>query len=431
MLAVGYVNPKAALSSRSPMKNGARIGFLTSSYPRFEGDLSGHFVENTAEILNRTGYRLLVMAPHEPGIPGSETKRGIPIERFRYAWPASLERVAYGSGIMANLRGEIRARLALPGFLLALVLAARRLSGRSDLIHAHWIPCGLAALLASGRQGPPVIVTILGSDMTLARRSALVRRILNRAASIVAVSEAMRTELIALGLHPDRIVVVRLAMRLSPPPHGDRATLRRRAGLEERTTLLFLGRLSHVKGPDVLMDAVSRGLLEETNSQLVFLGGGNMEASLREAARSIPSGRIHFAGSVPHGEVPQWLGACDLLVMPSRSEGLPVALIEALSFGIPVVASSVGGIPEIVNAGNSGWLVPPEDPIALEKALRDALADSPRREQKGESGRALVKEGGFESDRMGDDLNLVYSAALSLRRAARTAADATSSQSNR
>jgi phosphatidylinositol alpha-1,6-mannosyltransferase len=413
------------------MKKGARIGFLASSYPRFEGDLSGHFVENTAEILSQAGHRLLVMAPHEAGIPGSETKRGIQVERFRYAWPDSLERVAYGSGIMANLRGENRARLALPGFLLALVLAARRLAGRSDLLHAHWIPCGLAALLASGRQGPPVIVTILGSDMTLARRSALVRRILNRAASIVAVSEAMRAELIALGLRPERVFVVRLAMRLSAPPQGDRAALRHRVGLEERTTILFLGRLSHVKGPDVLMDAVSRGLLEETDSQLVFLGGGHMEGPLREAARSIPAGRVHFAGSVPHGEVSQWIGASDLLAMPSRSEGLPVALIEALSFGIPVVASSVGGIPETVNAGNCGWLVPPEDPIALEQALREALVDASRRERMGEAGRTLVKEGGFDADRMGADLNRLYSAALSSRKAESTASDATSSQSNR
>jgi phosphatidylinositol alpha-1,6-mannosyltransferase len=413
------------------MMKGARIGFLTSSYPRFEGDLSGHFVENAAEILLRKGYRLLVVAPHEAGIPSSETKRGIPVERFRYAWPDSLERVAYGSGTLANLRGNNRARLGLPGFLLALVLAARRLAGRSDVIHAHWIPCGLAALLASGRRGPPVIVTVLGSDLTFARRSAFVRRILNRAASIVAVSEAMRTELVALGLQPDRVVVVRLALQLSAPPEGDRATLRRRVGLEERMTLLFLGRLSHVKGPDVLMNAMSRGLLEETNSQLVFVGGGNMEDSLRETARSIPEGRVHFSGFVPHDQISHWLGASDLLVMPSRSEGLPVALIEALSFGIPVVASSVGGIPEIVNAANAGWLVPPEDPRALEQALREALADAPRRERRGESGRTLVEGGAFDGSRMGDELDRLYDAALSSRRASRTAAEAASSQSNR
>ena len=404
---------------------------LTTSYPRFEGDLAGHFVENAAELLAQAGHRVAVLAPHEPGVPGLEVKRGVSVERFRYAWPESLERVAYGSGTLANLREDGRARMALPGFLLALVLAARRLARRSDLVHAHWIPCGLAAILAAGRRGPPVIVTIRGSDLPLARRSGLVRRTLGRAASIVAVSEAMRAELVGIGLPSDRVSVVREAIQLTDPPRGDRESLRRGLGLPDRTTAVFLGRLSHVKGADVLMRAVSNGVLEETNSQLVFLGSGNMEASLREAASGIPGGRVRFEGFVPHGRVSEWLGASDLLVLPSRSEGLPLALIEALSLGVPVVASSVGGIPEIVTVGETGWLVPPEDAGALERALRAALSDPEGLESMGQAGRRLVAQGGFDGGRLRDDLIRLYSGALSARRAFSTARDATSSQSKR
>ncbi len=410
---------------------GPRIGVLTTSYPRFEGDLAGHFIENAAEMLAGAGYRVAVSAPHEPGVPSLETKRGIPVERFRYAYPESFERVAYGSGTLANLRGDGRARLALPGFLLALVLAARRLARRSDVVHAHWIPCGLAALLATGRRGPPVIVTIWGSDLALARRSGFVRRALGRAASIVAVSEAMRAELVAMGVRSDRVSVVRAALHLTDPPAGNRETLRKGLGLEERTTVVFLGRLSHVKGPDVLMRAVSTGVLEETNSQLVFLGGGNMEVSLREAARAIPAGRVRFEGFVPHGRVSEWLGASDLLVLPSRSEGLPFALVEALSLGVPVVASNVGGIPELVKGGETGWLVPPEDVGALERALRSALSDPEALERMGRAGRRLVLEGRFDGSRLRDDLGRLYSEALSPRKAFSTAPDATSSQSKR
>ncbi len=410
---------------------GTRIGVLTTSYPRFEGDLAGHFIENAAELLTRAGGRVSVLAPHEPGVPSLEVKRGISVERFRYAWPESFERVAYGSGTLANLREDGRARLALPGFLLALLFAAHRLARRSDLVHAHWIPCGLAAILASGRRGPPVIVTIRGSDLPLARTSGLVRRTLGRAASIVAVSEAMRAELVAMGVRSDRVSVVREAIQLTEPPTGDRASLRKQLGLPQRTTVVFLGRLSHVKGADVLMRAVGAGVLEETNSQLVFLGSGNMEDSLREAARAIPGDRVRFEGFVPHHRVSEWLGASDLLVLPSRSEGLPLALIEALSLGVPVVASSVGGIPEIVTAGETGWLVPPEDAGALERALRLALTDPEALERMGRAGRRLVAEGGFDGGRLGDDLSRLYSEVLSSRKAFSTASDATSSQSKR
>jgi hypothetical protein len=147
------------------------------------------------------------------GTAARETLEGVPVERFRYLWPESLERVAYDSGMMANLRQRWSARLGLPFLLAAFWLRAGALARRSDVLHAHWAPTALIALTSWARR--PVVVTVWGSDVALLRmpvRGPLVRWILGRAASVIAVSGAMARELVALGLPAEKVTVVLTAI---------------------------------------------------------------------------------------------------------------------------------------------------------------------------------------------------------------------------
>jgi len=385
-------------------------------YPRFAGDLAGHFVLSTCQALQQRGLEARVLAPHVAGTATRETLEGVPVERFRYLWPESLQRVSYDSGTMANLRQSWSARLGLPFLLAAFWLSAGALARTSDVLHAHWIPAGLIGLTTWRRR--PVVVTVWGSDMALLRLPVVgkvARRLLRRAAAVIAVSGAMERELLALGLPAGKVSVVLTAIDAQEPPQRSREELRSALGLPPgRPLALFLGRLSPVKGPDVLVEAIAALHERQPQACFVFAGDGQLRGPLEDAvrARSLQK-QVVFAGFVARERVADYLAACDLLVLPSRSEGLPHAVLEAMAFSLPVVASAVGGVPEAVEDGVTGALVPPGDPRALADALDPLLSDAALRARQGAAGRRAFEARAHTWDRVARDLEALYARALS------------------
>jgi glycosyltransferase involved in cell wall biosynthesis len=142
----------------------------------------------------------------------------------------------------------------------------------------------------------------------------------------------------------------------------------------DRPLVGYVGRLAREKGIDVLveaMGALDRGALQRAD--LAIVGAGPLEPALRRRATALGiGGRVLFAGHKGHDELPRWLSSFDVLCLPSRREGCPNVVLEALASGRPVVASSVGGVPELLRQDN-GILVPPEQPIDLADALACAL----------------------------------------------------------
>jgi glycosyltransferase involved in cell wall biosynthesis len=313
---------------------------------------------------------------------------------------------------MANLRQSWRARLGLPFLLGAFWGHAGAVARGCDVVHAHWIPAGLLALTSWSRR-VPVVVTVWGSDLALLRlpgAGALARRVLRRAARVIAVSEAMARELVELGLAREKVTVVLTAIDPLRPPATPRAELRARLGLPaDRPLALFLGRLSPVKGPDVLIEAVRRLRERQPQALFVLAGDGQLRAPLEDAVRAHGlQDQVAFAGFVPRENVADHLAACDLLVLPSRSEGLPHAVLEAMAFSLPVVASAVGGVPEAVADGVTGTLVRPEDPQALADALEPLLGDANRRATMGAAGRRAFEAREHTWERVARDLEGIY-----------------------
>lgn len=150
--------------------------------------------------------------------------------------------------------------------------------------------------------------------------------------------------------------------------------------------LLFVGRLRIRKGVEVLFEALTDPLLE--TQRLIVAGDGEHRSSL-EALASHPAlgGRVVFAGQRSAGEVRSLLAGARALVVPSLYEGMPLVVLEAMEASVPVVASAVSGIPEVVEDGETGWLVPPEDPAALVRALAEATGDGGEAERRGRAGR--------------------------------------------
>jgi glycosyltransferase involved in cell wall biosynthesis len=364
-----------------------RILFLTQAFPRDEGDLIGAFLLHLGQRLAAEGVAVSVLAPHAAGLPSQETMGGLPVQRFRYA-PAAWERLAYRGAMhdlaMASWANRLLLGSFLASFLAATLVAARR--SRGHLLHAHWwFPSGLVGAVASALSGLPLVVTCHGTDVALLRRyrlaRPLARAVFRRAAAITTVSADLRDSLVALaGVEAAKISVIPMpvhpaieaALSTSPP-----APPRLGEGPgERRPTILAVARLAKDKGLDVLLEAGGLLRARGLDLRLALLGEGEEEAALRAQAQRLGlSESVDFLGAVAPGDLAPHYLAADVVVLPSRREGLGLVLVEALFCRRPVIGTRVGGIPDVVTDGETGLLVPPDDPLALAEAIARLLSD--------------------------------------------------------
>jgi teichuronic acid biosynthesis glycosyltransferase TuaC len=251
-----------------------------------------------------------------------------------------------------------------------------------DLIDAHYFyPDGVAAALLGRSLRRPVVITARGTDINLISRYRMARRWIRwaaqRAAGVVAVSEALRDRLIELGVPGSRIEVLRNGVDLDLFAPRDRQAAREALGLNPGGPILTsVGWLVPRKGHDLAIRATA--LLPEAT--LLIVGEGEEDVALRRLAQALGlAGRVRFLGSIPQKRLADVYNAADVLVLASIREGLPNVVLEALACGTPVVATAVWGTPEIVAAPVAGRLVTDRTPETLARAIRDLLADAPAR----------------------------------------------------
>jgi glycosyltransferase involved in cell wall biosynthesis len=312
-----------------------KVAVLTTSYPRDERDAAGRFVADAVEHVRARGIEVEVVGP----------------QQFRNYG------LAYGHGIAGNLRRRPWLVLFVPALLWSFVSAARRVE--ADLLHAHWLPAGWVA----ARTGRPYVVQVWGTDVELARRMPwLARNVLRAARLVIAPSSALAEAALALGATEVRVI----PSGVDIPPH---------VGAEaEPTEVLYAGRLSPEKGVLELVEA-ARGMT------LVVVGDGPLR-------RRVPGAR----GFVPRRELQLLYARAAVVACPSRREGFGVACLEAMAHARPVVATSVGGLRDLVVNGETGIVVPPNDPAALRAALERLLADPGLRRRLGTAGRLRAQE---------------------------------------
>jgi glycosyltransferase involved in cell wall biosynthesis len=264
-------------------------------------------------------------------------------------------------------------------YYLACRRAIRELLQRGpiDLLHAHTIlPDGFGALLLARKFDLPLVCTLHGSDVKLYPKqsmatAAATRWALRRIDHLIAVSHDVGRTADTLGAtHAPAVIHNGADGRSfsSCPRDAARMQLRLPA---HRKIVLFVGNLVEVKGPNLLMQA-----MKAVDALLVIVGDGPLRPELqRQSLRDRVD--THFAGWRPHDEIALWLNAADCLALPSLSEGFPTLLPEAMLCRTFVIATSVGGTPEIVSDGETGLLVPPSDIAALTTAIRSAISMSP------------------------------------------------------
>ncbi len=259
-------------------------------------------------------------------------------------------------------------------FTLSLIPHVLQYRGKIDVILGGWAyPDGVAAIVLAKLLKVPVVVKTFGSDINNLDQEKVARKqlefFLPRADRVIAVSRQLKDKIIKLGVLEGRIDVVHDGVAVDVFYPQDRQSSRIKLGLDQHApTVVYVGNVLKTKGLFELIDAFHEVLRELQNARLVIVGSGADLAECKTRAYSLGDSVI-FAGRKHPDDIPNWMAVADIVTLPSWAEGTPNVVREASACGRRVVATNVGGIPDIVNEGLLGELIPPRSP----KALADAL----------------------------------------------------------
>ncbi|MBI3320806.1 MAG: glycosyltransferase family 4 protein [Candidatus Omnitrophica bacterium] len=251
-----------------------------------------------------------------------------------------------------------------------------------DRILATWAyPDVWAAAAIAQRMRLPLVAKLHGSDINLLAggfwRGRMIRSALRRSRRVVAVSEAMKAAVVRLGVREQQVTVIPNGVDPERFRPMDQAACRARLGLSQgERIILFIGHLVPVKGIADLVEAfrACQAKASVHPCSLLLVGDGALREAIRRRITILGlRDRVRLIGPRPHEEIPLWLNAADVLCLPSLHEGCPNVVIEALACGRPVVATAVGGVPELLSDSARGILVPPRDPAALADGLARSL----------------------------------------------------------
>ena len=359
-----------------------KILTFTTLYPNKVRPQHGIFVETRLRKLVESGAvaaRVVAPCPWFPlasslfgrygayaRIPREETRFGLTIEHPRYPLLPKIGMITAPLLLFASLLPRLRRQIA---------------EGQDfDVIDAHYFyPDGVAAVMLGRSLERPVVVTARGSDLNIIANHLgprlWIRWAASRAAGLITVSNGLKRRLVALGVPPGRVRVLRNGVDLARFHPNERQSARQALGFV-RPTLLAVGNLVALKRHRLMIEA----LAQLSGVDLAIVGDGPEAGAISQLAlqRGV-SNRLRFFGWVSQERLPEIYGAADLLLLVSTHEGWPNVLLESMACGTPVVVSDIDGIAEIVAAPEAGRILPEATPSALAAAIRQLLEHPPDR----------------------------------------------------
>ena len=280
--------------------------------------------------------------------------------------------------------------------------ATKNIKPEPDLIHAHFsYPDGYGMMKLAKKWRVPLVISALG---TIERKVAYegtytskqIIEAMNFADKILSVSEDLKLHIVNLGINEEKVHVVPNGVDTKKFKPAGKARARNLLNLpQDKNIVLFVGALRKIKGVDYLIEAAENFV--DPNTDLFMVGRDDgLRKNLEKRAHELKiADYIKFTGPVNHDDIPLWISASDILVLPSLSEGRPNVVLEALACEVPVVATNVGGIPELMVDGETGYLVPAKSPRELSRKINKLLEDKNRRENMGKLGRKSIIQKGL------------------------------------
>jgi len=297
-------------------------------------------------------------------VPYKETIDGIEIYHPTYFFTPKILESLYGLFCFLSIYATVSRQIR---------------SMHPDCIFATWAyPDGFSAVLLGRLYGMPVFIKTHGSDIhdiQSSLRSILTAWGLKKARKVFCVSRDLKSRVVKMGVDKDRIITVYNGIDRTVFYPQDKIEARKKFNIPlDMTLMLFVGNLETVKGPDVLINAFNKIKSNIINGKLYLAGEGSLLKDLKEKCRVYGLEKsVIFSGSVAHEEMGCMMNTADLLIVPSRNEGVPNVILEAMACQVPVVATRVGGIPEVVIENETGLLVESENPAQLANAMKEAL----------------------------------------------------------
>jgi glycosyltransferase involved in cell wall biosynthesis len=371
-----------------------RILHVLTAFPRTRDDVIVPWLVALLKRLQAEGHAVEVFTSAYKG-GGNDSFDGIPVHRFRYFF-AGREDLTHDEATPDRMRRSLLYKILPVLYVVGGLIGIRRLVRRRqyDVIHVHWpVPHALFGWMAkrASKERPRLVTTWYGVELRWVQSSLpwlrwFVRWALKISDTIVAISSYTAREIARFAQVPVEVIPYTL-----PFAEGtSKPRLPRAGGFQ----VLFVGRLVERKGVKHLIEAIAR----IPDARLVIIGDGPERQALEAKTRDVGLGsRVDFRGRVSDDALRATYAASDALVLPSildargDTEGLGVVLLEAMSYGVPVVASDIGGITDIVEHNESGLLVPPGDSAALAQALERLSRDAALAQRLGAAGEQRVR----------------------------------------
>ena len=390
-----------------------KVLVIGSVYPRFHEDAEVPWLRTSVAHLKKAGLQVQVLAPAYKGLKSHEID-GVPVNRFRYA-PANLEILTHEEGAPSKMASKPWLQLlAIPyiisGFFKCLRICRK---WRPDIIHAHWpFPHAYIALGAAKLFKIPLVLNFHGAELLLIRKKKWVKPLLKfaigQAQAVFANSSFTAGKIKAIrnvdvewspygttlderretrderreAVEGGSLPLAPASASATPSPRGDSPKTPEPHAINGKFKILFVGRHIERKGICYLIEAAK--YLPRDQFEIRIVGAGDLTEELKKQAASMPpeSAEIIFTGKLSPEDLANEYRTANVFTLPAivdskgDTEGLGVVLIEAMELGLPVVASNVGGIPDVVVDGVSGILVPEKSPEALASAFKKLSSDA-------------------------------------------------------
>ncbi len=403
-----------------------RVLMLTTSYPKWVGETTAPFIEEIAATLVKRGHTVHVVAPWHPDVQRAPMERGVSLHFFRYAPHTTLNIWGYAQSLHGDTMLKPQTLGVMPFALtqsvrmlmrvLRLVPSTQAGTGECvpstqagtgtgfDIIHAHWaVPNGLPGAFVAKNHRIPLVVSMHGSDVYIAERywmTAIASAIAFGAANAVtACSTDLFMRGLRLGACPEKSYVIPYGINVEEfrPNPAARTQVRTELNLpDDAPMVLGLGRLVYKKGFDVLLNSWPYVLYAHPRALLVIAGYGDLRDALQEQAINLGiAAQVCFPGQLDRSRVADYIAATDVFALPivrHGADGLPNVLLEAMGAGRPVVASRVAGVPDVIDDGTHGLIVPERDPQELAHAINRLLDDGELAARLGAAARRRIEQ---------------------------------------
>ena len=357
---------------------------MSHLFPYNRHDYKGIFVRDLAVELRRRGHEVHVVTPRRPGAKKEETLDGVQVHRFQYwGWRQGIQ-LGHLKGTPILLLGS----LIVLGVIKCLVSIYKY---HLDLIHAYWVvPGGFIGSIVGRLTKRPVVATAAGSDLNIAPQRPLVRLCtsftLKHLDRLLPVSTSMKELALELGLPGGKATVIYgpVGIDTEPLSQTPRKTSPSRPPAR---SLVYVGNLTPPRRIDTVMQAVREVIGIYPHCHLLIIGEGDLRPSLEALADELGiSKHVKFCGALAHVEVLRILQSADIFVHCSDYEGLGIAIMEAMGASLPVVASRVGGVADLVEDGETGFTISPDDVEGYAEKILLLLKDNQLRERLGANG---------------------------------------------